>query len=149
MGRFGQFSARTDDEGYEHRGGAEESATHFYAAGCGGWDASIRPVCGKMGGTTPVIPHPYLWRRPPSTPAASVGGAEPFVLSDWEYPGAKSLAKIEGGSTEAKQFEETIRAAFVLDSLPDWKLRQFGWKRRVPIGIRRKSANGQRGFLVT
>jgi hypothetical protein len=39
----------------------EESATHFYAAGCGGWDASIRPVCGKMGGTTPEGASRAAW----------------------------------------------------------------------------------------
>jgi hypothetical protein len=46
-----------------------------------------------------VTPHPYRWQWAVSTPVASLGPAEPFVLSEWEYPEAKSLSKLEGGSS--------------------------------------------------
>jgi hypothetical protein len=50
-----------------------------------------------------LIPHPFRWQWAASIPAASVGPTEPFVPSDWEYPNAKSLTKIEGGSTDVKR----------------------------------------------
>ena len=69
-----------------------------------------------------VIPHPYRWQRADS-PVASAEPAAPFVLSDWEYPQAKSLSKAKGGSTEVKQSGVPIAGTFAPDlyaySTPD------------------------------
>jgi hypothetical protein len=50
-----------------------------------------------------LVPHPYRWHGA-APPAVSVTGpAGPFVLSDWEYPQAKALSQLKGGSAEAKR----------------------------------------------
>ena len=50
-----------------------------------------------------LIPHPSVWQRATTHSVASVGPALPFVLGEWEYPGAKSLSRLEGGSSKATQ----------------------------------------------
>ena len=57
-----------------------------------------------------LVPYLFRWQWPASPPAAAVGPALPFVLSDWEYPGAKSLSKLEGGSSVGK---DPMAAVFV------------------------------------
>jgi hypothetical protein len=59
-----------------------------------------------------VIPHPYRWVWGASAPVAPVAPAEPFVLGEWEYPKAKSLAKLEGGSTELKRAGVPVAVTF-------------------------------------
>jgi hypothetical protein len=50
-----------------------------------------------------VIPHPFRWHgRGPSAEVAG-GPAAPFVLSEWEYPGAKLLTKLQLGSSNVQQ----------------------------------------------
>lgn len=70
-----------------------------------------------------VIPHCYRWLIAASAPHATVAPAQPFVIGDWEYPGAKSLAKMVGGSTESKRSDVLVAQAFVPDlyaySTPD------------------------------
>ena len=73
-----------------------------------------------------VIPHPFRWQWA----AASVGPTNPFVLGDWEYPNAKSLTKIEGGSTDVKRSGITSAMIFVPNlyaySTPDGLERVWG-----------------------
>jgi hypothetical protein len=60
-----------------------------------------------------AIPHCYQWLSSASAPPATVAPAQPFVLGDWEYPGAKSLTKMEGGSTETKWSGVPVAQTFV------------------------------------
>jgi hypothetical protein len=60
-----------------------------------------------------TIPLCYWWLGAASAPSASLPSPQPFVLGDWEYPGAKTLSKIDGGSTETRRAGVLVAQAFV------------------------------------
>jgi hypothetical protein len=69
-----------------------------------------------------VIPHPF--RRNWGVPSAEVaGGQAPFVLSEWEYPGAKSLTKLQPSSSVVQQAgvvkTEAFLSSLYAQSTPD------------------------------
>jgi hypothetical protein len=76
-----------------------------------------------------AVAQGYQWLAAASAPHVAVALPQPFVLSDWEYPGAKSLTKIDGGSSEitrsgvpvAQTFAPSLYAYSTPDALePVW-----------------------------
>ena len=67
------------------------------------------------------------WQRVNNLPSAAIGQRAPFVPGEWEYPKAKAVAKMQGGSSRATQSDGTSVSAFAPD--------HYGYSTPDPIGM--------------